>query len=119
MVAGVLASQCDRPGPVSSTWTATVAPADQQRTVEALTAIPELRLCASITGDSNVAFTFWTRIPDRSAPPGAAHRGASAVAECHRLRRQPAHHQTHAMDAASRCRTTSEVVPPSALRADG
>ncbi|MBB5153519.1 Lrp/AsnC ligand binding domain-containing protein [Saccharopolyspora phatthalungensis] len=51
--------------PISSTWMGSVAPADHQRTVQALATFPELRLCASTTGDSNIVFTFWTRsLPD-------------------------------------------------------
>ncbi|MET9761972.1 winged helix-turn-helix transcriptional regulator [Streptomyces sp. NPDC006372] len=46
--------------PISSTWLARVAPADQKRTVDALATLPELRMCASTTGDANIAFTVWT-----------------------------------------------------------
>jgi len=46
---------------VSSTWTAHVEPADQQRTVAALATLPELRMCLSTTGDANIMMTVWTR----------------------------------------------------------
>ncbi|MFB7496478.1 Lrp/AsnC family transcriptional regulator [Streptomyces sp. NPDC056161] len=48
---------------ISSTWLARVAPADQKRTVDALATLPELRFCASTTGDANIAFTVWTHSP--------------------------------------------------------
>jgi DNA-binding Lrp family transcriptional regulator len=46
--------------PISSTWLVSVAPADQERTVAALSTLSELRMCASITGDATIAFTVWT-----------------------------------------------------------
>lgn len=45
---------------VSSTWTARVEPADHERTIRALAALPELRMCLSTTGDTNIAMTIWT-----------------------------------------------------------
>lgn len=47
--------------PISSTWLVRVAPAHQKQTIEALAKLPELRLCASITGGANIAFTAWLR----------------------------------------------------------
>jgi DNA-binding Lrp family transcriptional regulator len=49
---------------VSSNWTAHVAPADHARTVAALATLPELRLCLSTTGDTNLVMTTWTRSLD-------------------------------------------------------
>lgn len=46
--------------PVSSTWTARVEPADHDRTIAALATLPELRMCVSTTGDTNIAMTIWT-----------------------------------------------------------
>lgn len=46
--------------PISSTWLVSVSPADQERTVAALSTLSELRMCASITGDATIAFTVWT-----------------------------------------------------------
>jgi len=46
--------------PVSSTWTARVEPADHDRTIAALATLPELRMCVSTTGDTNIAMTMWT-----------------------------------------------------------
>lgn len=45
---------------VSSTWTARVDPADHDRTIAALSTLPELRMCMSTTGDTNIAMTMWT-----------------------------------------------------------
>lgn len=46
---------------VSSTWTARVEPADHGHTVAALATLPELRMCLSTTGETNLAMTVWTR----------------------------------------------------------
>ncbi len=46
---------------VSSTWTARVPAAEHGRTVAALSTLPELRMCISTTGDTNIAMTVWTR----------------------------------------------------------
>ncbi|MFJ8818903.1 Lrp/AsnC family transcriptional regulator [Amycolatopsis thermoflava] len=66
LASGLLSFRCEvaqsvSRWPISSTWLASVAPADQQRTVDAITTLPELRMCLSTTGDSNIAFTVWTR----------------------------------------------------------
>ncbi|GAA4665174.1 MULTISPECIES: Lrp/AsnC family transcriptional regulator [Amycolatopsis] len=66
LASGVLTFRCEvaqsvSGHPVSSTWTVAVSPADQERTVAALVTLPELRMCASITGDATLAFTVWTR----------------------------------------------------------
>ena len=47
--------------PISCTWVARVPPAEQERTVAALRTLPELRLCISTTGDTNLMFTVWVR----------------------------------------------------------
>jgi len=46
---------------VSSTWTARSEAADHERTVAALATLPELRMCISTTGATNLAMTIWTR----------------------------------------------------------
>jgi DNA-binding Lrp family transcriptional regulator len=46
---------------VSSTWTARVEPAGHNRAVAALATLPELRMCISTTGETNLAMTVWTR----------------------------------------------------------
>ncbi|MFS4092483.1 Lrp/AsnC family transcriptional regulator [Streptomyces sp. AF1A] len=46
---------------VSSTWTARVEPAGHDRAVTALATLPELRMCVSTTGETNLAMTVWTR----------------------------------------------------------
>ena len=45
---------------VSSTWRARVEPADHDRTIAALATLPELRMCVSTTGDTNIAMSMWT-----------------------------------------------------------
>lgn len=45
---------------VSSTWTARVEPVDHERTIAALATLPELRMCLSTTGDTNIVMTIWT-----------------------------------------------------------
>ncbi|TVT51590.1 Lrp/AsnC family transcriptional regulator [Amycolatopsis rhizosphaerae] len=65
LASGLLSFRCEvaqslTGRPISSTWTASVAPADQERTIEALATLPELRMCSSVTGDANIAFTVWT-----------------------------------------------------------
>lgn len=47
--------------PIACTWVARVPPAEQERTVTALATLPELRLCISTTGDTNLMFTVWVR----------------------------------------------------------
>ena len=46
---------------VSSTWTARVPPADAGHVVASLGTLPELRMCLSTTGSTNLALTVWTR----------------------------------------------------------
>jgi DNA-binding Lrp family transcriptional regulator len=46
---------------VSSTWTARVPPADAEHVVTSLGTLPELRMCLSTTGETNIALTVWTR----------------------------------------------------------
>lgn len=62
---GVLSFRCEvaqlgSGAPVVCTWFAQVPPADLDRTVHSLVTLPELRLCASVSGDSNLMFTLWT-----------------------------------------------------------
>nr|WP_228045911.1 Lrp/AsnC family transcriptional regulator [Saccharopolyspora sp. HNM0983] len=65
---GVLSFRCEvahlrSRWPVVCTWFAHVPPADLDRTVQSLVTLPELRLCASVSGDSNLMFTLWTASP--------------------------------------------------------
>lgn len=46
---------------VSSTWSARVPPAEADGIVAALGTLPELRMCLSTTGSTNIAMTIWTR----------------------------------------------------------
>lgn len=62
---GVLSFRCEvaqlcSGNPVVCTWFAQVPPADLDRTVQSLVTLPEMRLCASVSGDSNLMFTLWT-----------------------------------------------------------
>lgn len=47
--------------PVVSTWWARVSAEEAERTIRSLTTLPELRLCASTAGKSNLMFTLWSR----------------------------------------------------------
>ncbi len=47
--------------PVSCNWLARVPVDEHARTVQALATLPELRLCVSTTGETNVMLTAWTR----------------------------------------------------------
>lgn len=47
--------------PISCSWLARVPPHEHDRTVKALTTLPELRLCASTTGETNMMMTVWVR----------------------------------------------------------
>ncbi len=47
--------------PISFLWLARVAAADVHRTVTALATLPELRLCASTTGATNLVIAVWAR----------------------------------------------------------
>lgn len=49
--------------PVMCTWFAQVPPRELQRTVQSLTTLPDLRLCASVTGTANVMFSVWAGSP--------------------------------------------------------
>lgn len=65
-MSGVLSLRCEisqtlSGSPISCTWMARVNPGDLDRTVTALKTLPELRLCASTTGDTNLVITVWTR----------------------------------------------------------
>ena len=46
--------------PVNCTYLARVPAAEHQRTVASLTTLPELRLCVSTTGETNMMFVVWT-----------------------------------------------------------
>jgi DNA-binding Lrp family transcriptional regulator len=51
--------------PITGTWLARVPSAEHARTAAILARIPELRLCVSTTGDTNLMLTVWTRsLPD-------------------------------------------------------
>lgn len=51
--------------PVIGSWHARVPIAEHERTAAALSTLPELRLCLSTTGVSNLFFTVWARsLPD-------------------------------------------------------
>ncbi|PWI06218.1 Lrp/AsnC family transcriptional regulator [Streptomyces sp. NWU339] len=47
--------------PIACTWLARVPALEHERTVAALRTLPELRVCVSTTGDTNMMFTVWTR----------------------------------------------------------
>lgn len=47
--------------PVVCTWFAQVSAGELERTVRSLRTIPELRLCLSTSGRSNLVFTVWAR----------------------------------------------------------
>lgn len=47
--------------PICCTWLARVPALEHERTVAALRTLPELRLCVSTTGDTNMMFIVWTR----------------------------------------------------------
>ncbi|URM89202.1 Lrp/AsnC family transcriptional regulator [Streptomyces sp. MRC013] len=47
--------------PISCTWLARVPAPEHERTVAALKTLPELRLCVSTTGETNMMFIVWTR----------------------------------------------------------
>ncbi|MCF0090402.1 transcriptional regulator, AsnC family [Streptomyces griseoaurantiacus] len=102
---------------VSSTWTAHVEPADHRRTVRALATMPELRMCISTTGDSNLAMAFWTRSPHDML---RIERTLGEHLPWLRLRGSAINLRTPKrmgwlLDASGRA--TGRVVPPSALAA--
>ncbi|MDA3628905.1 Lrp/AsnC family transcriptional regulator [Saccharopolyspora oryzae] len=47
--------------PVSASLWASVAPGQLDKVVQGLRALPEIRLCASVTGPQNLLFTVWLR----------------------------------------------------------
>ncbi|HCA87765.1 MAG TPA: Lrp/AsnC family transcriptional regulator, partial [Streptomyces sp.] len=47
--------------PICCTWLARVPAIEHERTIAALRTLPELRLCVSTTGDTNMMFTVWAR----------------------------------------------------------
>ncbi|GAB2737647.1 Lrp/AsnC family transcriptional regulator [Salinifilum aidingensis] len=49
--------------PVICTWFARVPQQELERTVQSLTTLPELRLCASVSGEANLMFTVWAGSP--------------------------------------------------------
>jgi DNA-binding Lrp family transcriptional regulator len=54
-------AQFDAGYPVSCNWLARVPVEEHARTVQALATLPELRLCVSTTGETNIMLTAWTR----------------------------------------------------------
>lgn len=46
---------------LNCTWLIRVPEAEKERTVAALTTLPEMRLCVSTTGDTNLFVTVWAR----------------------------------------------------------
>jgi DNA-binding Lrp family transcriptional regulator len=66
---GALAFRCEvahghAGRPVTCSWMARVPASEQERTVQALTTLPALRLCASTTGETNLTFTLSARSLD-------------------------------------------------------
>ncbi|MGH3439459.1 MAG: Lrp/AsnC family transcriptional regulator [Sciscionella sp.] len=47
--------------PINCTYLARVAPEHHERTVASLKTLPELRLCVSTTGETNMMFSVWMR----------------------------------------------------------
>ncbi|MDX2821894.1 Lrp/AsnC family transcriptional regulator [Streptomyces ipomoeae] len=47
--------------PISCTWRCRVQPAHLDKTVDALSTLPNLRLCMSTTGNTNMLITVWAR----------------------------------------------------------
>jgi DNA-binding Lrp family transcriptional regulator len=47
--------------PISATFWARVPPDELDRTATALTELPEVRLCAAVTGADNLVMTLWLR----------------------------------------------------------
>lgn len=45
--------------PISCLWLARVPPHEIARTIKAISTLPELRLCASTTGETNLVLTVW------------------------------------------------------------
>jgi DNA-binding Lrp family transcriptional regulator len=54
-------AQVESRWPISCSWLARVPPHEHARTVKALSTLPELRLCASTTGETNMMLTVWVR----------------------------------------------------------
>ncbi|SNR91905.1 Lrp/AsnC family transcriptional regulator [Blastococcus mobilis] len=66
LASGLLTFRCDVSQlhvrrPVSCNWLARVPVEEQARTIQAVATLPELRLCVSTTGETNVMLTAWTR----------------------------------------------------------
>ncbi|MEV7806945.1 Lrp/AsnC family transcriptional regulator [Microbispora sp. NPDC088329] len=66
LASGLLSFRCEiaQPvsgSPISCTWMGRVAAAEHERTVAAIATLPELKMCVSTTGDTNIAFTVWAR----------------------------------------------------------
>lgn len=64
LASGIVAFRCEvaqsRTGwPVNCNYLARVPAAEHQRTVASLATLPELRLCASTTGETNMLFSVW------------------------------------------------------------
>ena len=66
---GVLSVRCDTAPqisgwPIACSWRARVLPSQQTRMITRLRSIPQLRMCASVTGEANLVFTIYSRTLD-------------------------------------------------------
>lgn len=61
---GTVSFRCEiarpRSRPVMCTWFARVPQQDLEQAVRSLMTLPDLRLCTSVTGDTNLMFSMWT-----------------------------------------------------------
>lgn len=101
--------------PISFLWLARVAAADVHRAVAALATLPELRLCASTTGSTNIVIAVWARDLGQVE---AIERAIGELAPWIELRDSGINLRTPKrvgwlLDAQGRC--TGSVVPPSAV----
>jgi DNA-binding Lrp family transcriptional regulator len=122
LASGILAFRCELAQsrsrwPINCTYLAAVPPAEHEHVAASLRTLPELRLCVSTTGETNMMFTVWT----------------TSVEELLRLEQRLGTHlpRLRIIDSAITLRTakrmgwildehgvpTGEVVVPSALRA--
>lgn len=56
-------AQLESRWPVMCTWFAQVPQQELERTAQSLTTLPDLRLCASVTGSANLMISVWTGSP--------------------------------------------------------
>lgn len=66
LAAEVLSFRCDASPavsgwPIACSWLARVNPGDLPQTIAQLSALSQLRMCASVTGDANLVFTVYSR----------------------------------------------------------